>query len=170
MDWSDKGIDGTKVCLVVDDASRKLLGGGEFTEATEENSMHVFQDVVNDYWWIRPMRELIIDNGSHFGAQRTDERGAWNSPFKKLVNSMGTKIIRTRVNHPQTNGKVEKVIDVYVRYRKDFSSFREFMRWYNDVRPHESLKKEYLETPGQAFWRKLPPENLLGVACRLFRW
>jgi hypothetical protein len=29
------------------------------------------------------------------------------------------------------------------------------MYWYNDVRPHRSLKFEELETPSQAFVRKL---------------
>ena len=51
-------------------------------------------------------------------------------------------------------------------------SFEEFRLWYNNVRPHESLgwKHKALETPEEAFWRKLPVECKFGIAVRLFGW
>lgn len=169
MDWHD-GADGVKVCAIEDDASRDVLVWGEFPNATMENSIRLFEKLVEEYWDIRPLRELIIDNGSHFGAHRTDEKGDWKSEFKRIVEGHGTKIIRTSVKHPQTNGKIEKWYDLYDRYRKDFPTFDEFINWYSTVRPHESLDNRYLETPREAFWRKMPTECLLGVACRLFGW
>ena len=48
------------------------------------------------------------------------------------MESYGIKIIRTGVNHPQTNGKLEKLNDTCGE-RNDFESF---------------------ETPEEAFWRK----------------
>lgn len=39
--------------------------------------------------------------------------------------------------------------------------FDEFVDWYNN-RPHGSLNFEELETPEQAFWRKLQPEAIFG--------
>ncbi len=171
MDWHD-GKNGKKVCAIEDDASRKVLVGVEFEHDNEENSIALFEKMVKMYWDIRPLRELIIDNGSHFGAHRTNEKGEWNSAFKRAVEKYGTKIIRTSVKHPQTNGKIEKFYDLYVKYREDFDSLDDFIEWYNKVRPHESLgwKHINLETPEEAFWRKLPTECFFGVASRLFGW
>ena len=171
MDWHD-GINGKKVCAILDDSSRKILTGREFEHEYEKNSIAVFEDLVHEYWGMRGLRELIIDNGSQFGAHRTDDKGEWNSEFKRIVEGYGTKIIRTSVNHPQTNGKLEKWNDTYERARKDFESFEDFVFWYNNVRPHESLGWKYndLETPEEAFWRKLPEECKLGIAAKLFGW
>ena len=55
----------------------------------------------------------------------------------------------------------------YKRFRKHFSSFEEFVDWYNN-RPHGSLNFEKLETPEQAFWRKMPTEAIFGIGHRLF--
>ena len=51
-------------------------------------------------------------------------------------------------------------------------SFEEFVWWYNNVRPHESIgwKHNDLETPEGAFWRKLSEESKLVRAVRLFGW
>jgi len=32
---------------------------------------------------------------------------------------------------------------------------RDFIYWYNDVRPHRALNFDELETPSQAFMRKM---------------
>ncbi len=125
-----------------------------------------------EYGKIGKIRESIIDNGSQFGAHRKDEKGNWDSEFKRAVEAYGVKIITTRVIHPQTNGKLEKLNDTYERARDDFGTFEEFAEWYNTVRPHESIgwKHNDLETPEEAFWRKLPEEYKLGIAIRLFGW
>jgi putative transposase len=54
------------------------------------------------------------------------------------------------VKHPQTNGKLERFFGEYKRHRSAFSSFEEFINWYND-RPHGSLNFQSLETPEMAF-------------------
>ncbi len=42
MDWHvSKIVAGMLVCVVLDDASRKILSGGEFSDATVENSFTV---------------------------------------------------------------------------------------------------------------------------------
>ncbi len=51
---------------------------------------------IRGQYQIRMPRELMIDNGSQFGAHRTDEEGEWNSEFKRIVESYGTKINKTR--------------------------------------------------------------------------
>ena len=116
IDWHN-GQDGKKVRAILDDASRNILVGDEFEHEYEEYSIELFKKLVREYWGIRRVRELIIDNGSQFGAHRRDERGDWNSEFKRVVESFGVKIIITGVNHRQTNGKLEKWNDTYDKTR-----------------------------------------------------
>jgi transposase InsO family protein len=123
--------------------------------------------MVESYWPIYPMREFIMNHGSEFGAHRINEKGEWDGEFKQHLLKYEIKPILARVKHPQTNGKIEKWFDAYQRFRKHFSSFEEFVDWYNN-RPHGSLNFEKLETPEQAFWRKMRPEAIFGIGHRLF--
>jgi len=98
------------------------------------------------------MKELISDNGSEFGAHRRNGKKEWESRFKHYVESLGIKLIPSRIKHPQTNGKIEKFFDCYSKFRDDFNSLDEFIDWYNNIRFHESLDtKRYLQTPEDAF-------------------
>ncbi|MDI9616886.1 MAG: IS481 family transposase, partial [Methanothrix sp.] len=114
-----------------------------------------------------PMRELILDHGSEFGAHRIHDDGTWSSDFKNHIENYGIKPILARVKHPQTNGKLERFFGEYTRHRSAFSSFEDFIRWYND-RPHGSLDLERIETPEMAFRRKMPLEAYFAIAHRLF--
>ena len=49
MDWHENS-DGIKVCVIEDDASRKILAGGEFKHSYEKNSIQVFEELVEKYW------------------------------------------------------------------------------------------------------------------------
>jgi len=167
IDWHEESKDGIKVCAILDDASRKILAGGEFENINTENTMKVIDQLVERYWLICPLRELIMDHGAEFGAHRRDEKGEWDSEFKQHILKYEIKPILARVNHPQTNGKIEKWFHTYQRFRKDFSTFEEFVDWYNN-RPHGSLNFNKLETPEQAFWRKIKPEAVFSIGNRLF--
>jgi putative transposase len=167
IDWHEDQRTGIKVCVIEDDASRKILAGGEYSEINTENSLRVLQQLVDEYWWFCPLRELILDHGSEFGAHRIYENGSWDSEFKDNLERYGIKPILARVKHPQTNGKLEKWFDTYRRFRWDFESFQEFIDWYNN-RPHGSLDFDRLETPEKAFWRKIPLEAVFGIGHRLF--
>ncbi len=169
IDWHEKGAHGTNVCAIIDDSSRKILAGGEYDAINTENSKHVVNQVVENYWHIRPMRELIMDRGAAFGAHLTDEKGEWDGEFKRHLTTLGVHAIRIRRQHPQTNGKIEKWFDCYRLHRKHFSSFEDFVEWYNN-RPHGSLDYEHLETPEQAFWRRLPDGTTLGMAFNCLGW
>jgi putative transposase len=59
------------------------------------------------------------------------------------------------VRHPRSNGKVERLFQTYDNHREAFGTREEFMYWYNDLRPHRALNFDELETPPQAFIRKL---------------
>ena len=71
------------------------------------------------------------------------------------------------MKHPQTNGKVEKWFDLYEKYRLEFETFADFVKWYNTKRYHESLdQKHFLQTPENAFWARLPEGSKLNIFLR----
>ena len=104
--WHEPG-DGRKVCVVLDDASRKILAGGEFYAATEENSIKLVQEVIDKYGHIQILRESITDHGAQFYANKRDKDGKAEHGFEKFLEECGIKHILCRYKHPQTNGKVE---------------------------------------------------------------
>ncbi len=83
--------------------------------------------------------------------------------FEKKLD-LDIKHILARVNHPQTNGKLER-LHVEIQHKlPQFESIMQrvsypidlFMQWYNMDRAHMSLDTENRETPVQAFARKMP--------------
>ena len=167
IDWYEAEESDIKVCIILDDASRKVLAGGEFSNINTENSKQVVNQEVEKYRWLLPMRELIMDHGSEFGAHRVHEDGTWDGDFKKHLEELGIKPILGSVAHPQTNGKLERFFQEYQRHRAVFRSIDDFIIWYND-RPHGSLEFERLETPDKAFIRKMPLEAFYAIGHRLF--
>lgn len=88
IDWHEDERTGLKVCVILDDASRKILAGGEFVKINTENSIIVVDQMVERHWWLRPMRELIMDHGSEFGAHRVPENGKWRVNSETILKSM----------------------------------------------------------------------------------
>ena len=117
IDWYEVDGSDIKVCIILDDASRKVLAGGEFSNINTENSKLVLDQVVDRYSWLLPMRELIMDHGSEFGAHRVHEDGTWNSGFKQQLEKLGIKPILGSLAHPQINGKLERFFQEYKRHR-----------------------------------------------------
>lgn len=152
------------MCVALDDASRKILAGGEFDGATEENSIQVVEEVISKYGYLKLPDQVLTDHGPQFTATRRDSDGNAEHAFERLLRENSIQHIKASVKHPQTCGKVEKWFDAYERFRGDFNSFEEFVEWYNCVRYHESLDtKHFLLTPEQAFWYKMQPGCLLKV-------
>jgi len=169
LDWHDSKYNNLKVCVAIADASRKILAGGEFESATAENSILIVQEVINEYGYIRVVRETITDHGSQFTANQTDKKGNSNGLFEKFLRENGIKHIKCRIKHPQTNGEVEKWFDFYERFRPKQESFENLISWYNN-RPHGSLNLRRAETPMLAFKRKLPIEYWFGLSNNFIKW
>jgi putative transposase len=149
IDWYYDSVTETYVFAVIDDASRKLLALLECNSATTENSIFGMLEALKQ----GPIKQCISDHGSQFVSN--NEGG---SKFSEFLASQGIRQILCRIKHPQSNGKVEKFFSLYKAKRHLFSTKEDFVNWYNEVRPHRGLQFEQLETPQEAFLRKLKAE------------
>ena len=138
------------VFAVIDDASRKILALLECNSATTDASIQGMEEALKH----GRIKQCISDHGAQFIANITDG----NSRFKAYLESKSILQILCKIKHPQSNGKIEKWFEVYDRNRSAFDNKEDFLHWYNDVRPHRSLRFEVLETPEQAFIRKMKKE------------
>jgi putative transposase len=125
--------------VVLDDASRKVLAGGEYGRRSARASVMLLQEAVEKYGHVRRLREVITDHGSEFYANKMDKDGNAKHRFEEFCKEEGIKHILCRYNHPQSNGKIEKWFDTYRIHREAFKTKEEFLKWYNEVRPHRSL-------------------------------
>jgi putative transposase len=155
MDWKQLW-DGRWWIAAEDDASRLIVGYGVFQEATAENTIHVLKQAIDKHG--RP-RELLTDRGSQFYANEGERKEKGISQFEAYLAEQGIKHLLCRVNHPQTNGKLERIYGVYEQKQHQFKSVDEYVHWHNEVKPHLSLNIEALETPIQAFHRKQPTKQ-----------
>ena len=172
LDWHEsKVIPGKQVCVVLDDASRKILSGSELDHATAENSVEILKEAVERYTPIYSIRigSSISDHGTQFYSDKRNKKGGANHPFENFLIIQEIEQILCGVNHPQTNGKEEKWFDFYERHRKRFNSLEELIDWYNK-RPHGSLNLRRAESPNEAFIRKMPPECWFWITKDLFKW
>ena len=154
MDWSYNSHKKVWLCVVLDDASRMILSGKEFKRATATNSILLLKEAYKKYLHLAPIREVVTDHGAQFYANRRDKKGEAHHSFELFCRDMNIVHILASINHPQTNGKIEKWFHLYKRHRNTFRSFNEFIHWYNAIRPHRSLNFDVLETPKKAFYRK----------------
>ena len=70
-------------------------------------------------------------------------------------------LIVGRVDHPETNGKIEKFFDIFEKKVMFFNSVDEFMNWYNFIRPHGAFDIERLETPAVIYYKRLPKKGII---------
>ena len=114
-------------------------------------------------------RQVLTDHGSQFTKVQYDAEGHFDAKLRGLEEEwgIGARHIRFRIKYPQIGGKVERLfgtIKSRLRARwpdgkKEFRDLDEVIKWYNDVKPHESLDFEHAETPAEAFVRKLRPKD-----------
>jgi len=146
-DWSEKF--GKQIILVEDDASRFIVGYGEFSNANVENTRSVFAQAFAVHGL---PKQVISDHGTQF-VNVHDSNG--EHEFADWLKSLGIKPIYARVKHPQTNGKIERLFQTIKRGWKAFGSLAKSVEWYNS-RPHMSLElaNGRLRTPQQAYIEK----------------
>ncbi len=144
-DWYELS-DGRLWIAYMDDASRLIVGYGVFGEETAENALQVLKRAIAKYG--KP-KEILTDHGPQFYANEGERKEKGISRFEAFLAEQGIRHILARVNHPQTNGKLERFYGVYDQKRHQFSSIDEYVHWHNEIKPHLSLNFEELETPIQ---------------------
>lgn len=145
IDWHY--FKGTWIFCVEDDASRKLLALIESKRESTDNSILGMELALKH----GKIKQCISDHGSTFTSNFADAK----SRFRDYLKSRGIKSILCRIRHPRSNGKVEKWFQAYDRHREAYKTKEEFIYWYNNLKPHKALNFDELETPSQAFIRKL---------------
>jgi len=133
--------------LYEDDASRLITGYGEFRNATTENSIKVFDESVEN--WGLP-KQVMSDHGTQFCAN--DDRVYL---FTEHLKSKGVQHIKARVKHPQSNGKLERLVFTTKRLLDRGLDIHAAVKFYNEKRYHMSLENGHLRTPLQAFNDKM---------------
>ena len=170
MDWHEsKVIKGKWVCTLEDDASRKVLAGEEFDNATTDNAIKVLKKAMKVAYkqYSVFIVALNTDKGSQFFSSKYNDKGErGKAEFEKFLEKEGIKHIPSRRNHPQTNGKEERWFRTYNEKRAEFKNFKEFVNWYNNT-IHLGLNRKEGITPNEAILNKLRPESLIGL---FFRW
>ena len=154
-DWKQLD-DGRWFLCYQDDASRFIVHYGVFAEATTDNALAVLKEAIAKHG--RPA-SILTDHGSQFYANQAEYKRKGASRFEQELVRLGIKHIMARVNHPQTNGKLERFHGEIQRKQKWFGTIDELVHWYNHTKPHMSLDWDNLETPAKAFVRKMPEEG-----------
>jgi putative transposase len=149
IDWYFDSVTRQWVFAVIDDASRKLLALIECDSPTTDASIGGMLEALKH----GQIRQCISGHDTQFISNIGGE-----SRFTAFLDEKSIQHILCKIKHPQSNGKVEKFFDLYKNKRHQFTTKKEFMHWYNDIRPHRSLNFEAFETPNQAFARKMRAE------------
>ena len=74
--------------------------------------------------------------------------------FSEYLKQKGVKHIKARVKHPQSNGKLERLVDTIKKLLSRGLTLDDAVRFYNEKRPHMSLENGHLRTPLQGFYDK----------------
>lgn len=174
--------DGRWFLAYMDDASRFITGYGVFTNATGSNAIKVLHEAMARYG--RPA-SILTDRGIQFYANESKSRKRGETEFEKELVRMDIRHILARVNHPQTNGKLERFHRELKRHLPSFEEestmsgtgrggtfggpfytagprdpVERLVDWYNNERSHDSLDVDSGETPAGAFARKMAPKGV----------
>jgi len=152
--------------VIIDDASRLIVGYTQVHIPTAKVAWETFLKAGERYGF---PRQLLTDHGSQFTRISKNAIGFLDEMLYEFNKKRDIKVqhIMSRIKHPQTGGKVERVfgtIKSKLKARwpdgeKEFDSLDEIMVWYNTDKPHMSLNFERAETPIQGFIRKLRPKE-----------
>ena len=162
-----KVIPGKQVIVWEDDASRNILAGGEFDNATTNNAKKVVKEAKKVAWdnYSALLIALNTDKGAQFYANKKGADGKGVSGFETFLQKQEIQHIPSRRNHPQTNGKEERWFRTYEENRLKFKTFNEFVEWYNN-KINLGLNRREGVTPNEAILNKLRAASLLGLFFR----
>ena len=148
-DWTYDPFSQKQFSVYIDDRTRLITSYGIFKRATSENSIALLKAGIAEYG--KP-KAVMTDHGSQFYANHPNADQN-NTEFRKYLNILGIKHYLSRINRPQTNGKVERFFLTYkTEYATGtFKNINDYIKHYNQERPHMSLN---YKTP-QEIWQEL---------------
>jgi len=148
-DWSYDPFTGKQLSVYIDDRTRLITCFGVFQNATAENGAALLRSGIAEYG--KP-KAVMTDHGSQYYANHPNAEQE-NTLFRQVLDPLSIKHCLARINRPQTNGKVERFFRTYKEEfaAGSFKNIADFMRHYNENRPHMSL---LYKTPKQV-WEEL---------------
>lgn len=154
--WIDDQGQHVYLLTVIDDHSRFLVISKLYPHpVSQQNILDELDKAFQIYG--RP-RQILSDNGAQFYGVR-----GGTSRFTRCMYQEGVQHIRSRINHPQTCGKVERqhgttfreLVRLNLRFcNADLQHYRDY---YNFCRPHQGID---LLTPGERFMN-VPPRTIM---------
>lgn len=148
-DWSHDPYTDEQLSIYIDDRTRVVTSFAICKNATAENSIAILRQGIAEYG--KP-KAVMTDHGTQYYAPRTESLQE-NTKFRQALDPLGIKHYLARINRPQTNGKVERWFLTYkTEYATgSFASLKDYVRYYNEKRPHMSLSNK---TPKEV-WEEL---------------
>ena len=148
-DWSYDPFSQLQLAVYIDDKTRLITSFGLFRNGNAENSIALLKAGIAEYG--KP-KCVMTDHGSQYYANHPDANQK-NTQFRIALDVLGIRHYVARVNRPQTNGKVERF---FLSYKTEyatssFQSLGDYIRHYNEARPHMSLN---FKTPKEV-WNEL---------------
>lgn len=131
-DWTICPFTGKYLIAFIDDYSRYIIFAAYYDHATTENTILAFRLAIAKCG--KP-QAILTDNGAQFTPARSEQ-----GQFAKFCESSQIKHILGRINHPQTNGKIERWFGTYKQeflHGKD--SLDSFVKFYNEERRHQGI-------------------------------
>ena len=152
MDWT-KYSDSEKLIIIEDDASRFIVGMGIYSEETIDNTIETLEIAIDLYG--KP-EEILTDHGTQFFSNGKNGIPGDKNKFQEYLDNNNIKHILGRIDHPQTNGKLERLNYTIKRLRPYFSTWDEVVYYYNYKRRHMSLSidERPVVTPAMAYEEK----------------
>ncbi|SMD30793.1 DDE-type integrase/transposase/recombinase [Picrophilus oshimae] len=152
IDWTDYNKK-EKLIIIEDDASRFIVGLGVYEEENIDNTMETLVKAIELYG--KP-NEIITDHGTQFFSNGKNGIPGDKNKFQQYLDDNGIKHILARIDHPQTNGKLERLNYTIKRLRPYFSTWDEVVYYYNYERRHMSLSIDDrpVVTPSMAYVEK----------------
>ena len=144
-DWSYDPFTQKQLSVYLDDKTRVVTSYGVFQRATADNTIALLKSGIA---LCGKPKSVMTDHGSQFYVNEGESQET--SQFRMVLDALGIKHHVARVNRPQTNGKVERF---FLSYKTEyatgtFSNITDYIRHYNEARPHMSLN---YKTPKQVW-------------------
>jgi putative transposase len=150
-DWTLCPFTDKHFAVYIDDRTRLITSYGIFKNANIINSLALLRVGIAEFG---KTKSIMTDHGCTYFNNTPDSKGILQlNKFQLELQILGIKRSLAPVNRPQTNGKVERFFRTYKEefITETFSNIHDFIKHYNDERPHMSLHYKTLQQAWDSF-------------------